>query len=123
MNEQLVNQMKLQMTKNSSTLRLKKEGTLHFFVRNGVLQKKFEEDEVLIVNGDHVAVPENDVELSEEGIDMLFSLIRNAFVAYGETKGKIEYGHMYINYRIDNEGTPFNKVALRVVTEEHYKWS
>ncbi|KIV58568.1 hypothetical protein AM501_05345 [Aneurinibacillus migulanus] len=119
MNEQLVNQIRTQMTKKNRTLQIKQEGTLHFFVRKGVLQKKFEEDEVHIVNGDFVESKVPDVSLSAEATELLFSLINNAFNAYGQT---IEYGHLHINYKINNEGIPVNNVSVRIRREEHYKY-
>ncbi|WP_047153376.1 hypothetical protein [Aneurinibacillus tyrosinisolvens] len=119
LNKTLINEVKQKLLDSSFEMEKKPEGTIHFFVRNGLVQMRYEEEEINIVQQGQVnEQPElQRVGVSLKGVSNLIRLVGNAL---GSVKHKIDYGDIIINYSVQEDGTNFDNVTAKIVRHYHY---
>ncbi|MED4728328.1 hypothetical protein P9597_09270 [Aneurinibacillus migulanus] len=119
-NQSLIDDIKKRLLESSFDMEKKPEGTIHFFVREGTVQKRFEEEEINIVQMGQVNEDAGKTKphgVSLKGISNLIKLIANAL---SSVERVIEHGDIYIYYSVQEDGVNFNSVNARIVTPHHY---
>jgi hypothetical protein len=119
-NQTLINEVKQKLLDSSFEMEKKSEGSIRFFVRGGLVQMRYEEEEINIVQMGEVNEPTNletQNGVSLKGVTNLIRLVANAL---SSVKTLIDYGDIIITYSVKDDGINFNNVSAKLIRHYHY---